>query len=181
MLTEVERLQGRLACLNDELSLIVELLALDGDGRNRISDLCCDAKVDIRNKSEDLDRLRETYCSDPSKVDREASALATTCAPLMAMEIAALDLFVETLAIAERVEGEDHDFVKGALQTARSAYNTHVSFVRSALTRQGRDLVTFAQFCHTDPRTSASRDACNQLANNELPQLRARVTEQHSN
>jgi len=176
VLSEVERLQGHFMYLNEELSLIVELLALEGEGRDRISELCSDAKVDLRKKGEDLDNFREKYLSNPPKADGDALVLASTCAPLIAMEIAALDLFVEALAVAEHVEVDDLPFVDEALRTARSVYNTHVSFVQSALTFQGQDLVAFAEFCNSDPGTSASREAFDQLTNIDLPRFRARVT-----
>jgi len=176
VLSEVERLQGHFMYLNEELSLIVELLALEGEGRDRVPELCSDAKVDLRKKGEDLDNFREKYLSDSPKADGDALVLASTCAPLIAMEIAALDLFVEALAVAEHVEVDDLPFVDEALRTARSVYNTHVSFVQSALTFQGQDLVAFAEFCNSDPGTSASREAFDQLTNIDLPRFRARVT-----
>jgi len=179
VLTEVERFQGHFMCLNQELSLIVELLALDGDGRNRIPDLCSDAKVDLQEKAAELDTFRVRYRSDPPEVDAEASVLATTCDPLIAMEIAALDLFVEGLEIAEHVADDDLALVDEALKTARSLYNTCVSFIHSALTYKGQDLDAFAEFCNSDRGTSASREAFDHLANIELPQLRARVMEEH--
>lgn len=180
VLAEVERLQGHFACLNDELSLIVELLALEGDGRRRISDLCGDVKGDLRQKTEDLVCFCDVYRPDTPKIDAEASVLAMTCAPLIAMEIAALDLFVDTLALAEQAKGDDHAFVDEALQTARSVYNTNVSFVYSALILHGKDLAAFADFCNTDPDISASRETFRQLTNIELPEFRATVAEQPS-
>ena len=180
VLTEVERFHGHFMYLNEELSLIVELLGLEGEGRKRISDLCREAKVDLRMKAIDLESFREKYRPDSSTVDGEALVLAATCAPLIAMEIAALGLFAEALTVAERIEDDDLEFVDGVLRTARSVYNAHVSFVHSALILQGEDLVAFAESCDTDPGTAASRDAFNALLHAEFPQFKAKVMERSS-
>ena len=50
VLTEVERFHGHFMYLNEELNLIAELLALEGDGRKRVPDLCREAKADLRKK-----------------------------------------------------------------------------------------------------------------------------------
>ena len=57
VLTEVERFHGHFMYLNEELSLIAELLAVEGEGRKRIPDLCSEAKADLRKKRQDLDSL----------------------------------------------------------------------------------------------------------------------------
>ena len=58
VLTEVERFHGHFMYLNEELSLIAELLAAQGEGRKRIPDLCSEAKADLRKKRQDLDAFR---------------------------------------------------------------------------------------------------------------------------
>ena len=175
VLTEVERFHGHFMYLNEELTLIAELLAAEGEGRKRVPDLCSEAKADLRKTREDLDVFRDGCRPDAPKFDGEALVLATTCAELIAMEIAALDLFVEALTVAEHVDDEQIAFVDGVLRTARSVYNSHVSFVHLALIVQGQDLVAFAKAYGTDPAISASREAFDKLTTTEFPQFRASV------
>jgi len=171
VLTEVERFHGHFLYLNEELNLIVELLALEGEGRMRISDLCNEARTDLREKAGDLESFRERYCVDSSEFDGEAVELAATCVPHIASEIAALDLLAEALAVAEHVTDDDLGFVDGVLRTARYVYNSHVSFVHSALTFQGQDLIAFAESYDADPTATASSQAFNSLRNAEFPQF----------
>ena len=180
VLTEVERFHGHFIYLNEELSLIVELLALEGESRDRISGLCTEAKVDLKGKEGDLKHFRDRYGPDSPQVDREASVLAATCAPFIAMEIAALGLFADALTVAEHAADDDRDFVDGVLKTARSVYNSHVSFVHSALMFQGRELAAFAESYDSDPGTSASREEFNILLHSEFPRFKARVMGQSS-
>ena len=175
VLTEVERFHGHFMYLNEELTLIAELLAVDGEGRKRIPDLCNEAKADLRRKTEDLESLRDCCRPDSPKFDGDALVLATTCVELLAMEIAALDLFVEALTVAEHAADDDLLVVDGVLKTARSVYNSHVSFVHSALIFQGDDLVAFAESYDTDPDITASREAFDVLTSTEFPQFKASV------
>jgi hypothetical protein len=144
-------------------------------GRRRIPDLCSEAKADLRVKAQDLESFRQRCRPDAPTFDGEALVLATTCAHLLAMEIAALDLFVEALTLAEHVGDDDLEFVDGVLRTARSVYNSHVSLVHSALIFQGPDLVAFAESYGTDPELAASRAAFDSLSTTEFPQFRASV------
>jgi hypothetical protein len=175
VLTEVECFHGHFMSLNGELSMIVELLAREGEGRKRISDLCGEAKVDLRMKAGDLENFREKYRPGSLKFDGEALVLAATCAPLIAMEIAALGLFAEALAVAEHVQDDELEFVDGVLRTARSVYNSHVSFVHSALIFHGPQLVAFAESYNADPSAIATREAFNKLVDAEFPRFRAKV------
>jgi len=175
VLCEVERFHGHFMYLNEELSLIAELLAVEGEGRKRIPDLCSEAKADLRKKQADLEVFRDGCRPDAPRVDGDALVLATTCADSIAMEIAALDLFVEALTVAEHVDDEQLGFVDGVLRTARSVYNSHVSFVHSALIFEGQELVAFAESYDTDPVMTASRVAFDTLATTEFPQFRDEV------
>lgn len=177
VLTEVERFHGHFMYLNEELSLILELLAVEGEGRLRIPELCREVSADLRSKARDLEYFREKYHHDASTFDAEALVLAATCAPLIAMELAALGLFAEAATIAGYVEDDDLGFVDEVLRTSRSVYNTHVSYVHSALILPEPDLVAFAEFYDTDPGTTASRAAFDTLRNEEFPRFKARVTE----
>ena len=177
VVAEVERFQGHLLYLNEELTLITELLAVEGEGRKRIPELCTDAKGDLRMRAEDLGSFRERYHPDARAIDNEALVLAATCAPPLAMEISALDLFVDALTVADRVRGDDVEFVDGVLRTARSVYNSQVSFVHSALILQGQDLLAYTESYGSDPGTVASREAFTALADREFPQFRTRVLE----
>ena len=91
------------------------------------------------------------------------------------MEIAALDLFVEALTVADQVDDEQLGFVDGVLRTARSVYNSHVSFLQSALIVHGADLVAFAESYGTDPGIIAARAAFDSLSTTEFPEFRASV------
>jgi len=175
VLTEVERFHGHFMYLNEELNLIAELLALEGEGRKRVPDLCREAKADLRKKRRDLEVFRDGCRPDAPRFGGEALVLATTCAELIAMEIAALDLFVEALTVADQVDDEQLGFVDGVLRTARSVYNSHVSFVQSALIVHGADLVAFAESYGTDPGIIASRAAFASLSTTEFPEFRASI------
>jgi hypothetical protein len=177
VLTEVERFHGHFMYLNEELNLIRELLAVEGASRKRIPEMCSGVKADLRKKTEDLDSFCARCHTGPPRFEGDALVLAETCAPLIAMEIAALDLFVEALTVAEQVGGEDLGFVDEVLGTARSVYNAHVSFVHSALIFQDQELVAFAASYDTDPGIAASREAFDTLTNTEFPQCRAAVRE----
>jgi hypothetical protein len=176
VLTEVERFHGHFLYLNEELHLIAELLAVDGEGRKRVPDLCREARADLRRQEEDLEAFRESCRPDSPTFSGEALTLAATCAPLLATEIAALGLLVEALTVAEQVEDDDLRYVDGVLRTARSVYNSHVSLVHSALIFEGQDLVAFAESYETDPGITASRQAFDTLTTTDFPEFRATVT-----
>jgi hypothetical protein len=194
--SEVERFHGSLLSLNGELSLIVQLLALGVEGRERIPELCSSASVDIRVKAEALGEFREKYVRHDDKVDADAALLARACARLVSVEIDALALFAEALIVAGQVElsvdehvelsnansveNDDLCYLSSVLRTARTVYNSHVSFVHSALIYQGPDLVAFTEHYDTDSDTAASIEAFDRLKNTEFPRFRARIMEHTS-
>ena len=147
----VGALERQLDSVGNQLEVLVNLLAREGEEREQIPDAYTHARSDLKAPALGVERMRDAYSPSAQRFHPEVVLRGSMCSGLIGMQVVALDLAINAVSVAPVVVGPDVEYVQNLLSTSWSVYETHQSMIASALRAPAAQLVTISNLYTSDP------------------------------